>query len=249
MPTIRSIIDDLITQPIEKTGHIYHPIPFKEFDRLKTSSKPKSAYRKWEMIIRALPTNDFRQFRVLDIGANAGFYSYQFAKHGATVDAFEPTPRYARLGRDISAAYKLPIRWYAQRFTEDFLANQPTYDIALMLSVFQWMSEGNSKLGSATVTLRAIAQHTRYLFFELGCNGGKSSIQIKGSGLQWVWKLLNANTNHTTIAYLGSVRAWNHRNIRHQFVCTSEALSLNLWQKTITTLLRLTDRLRTPMHY
>ncbi len=240
MPNVQPIIDNLIAHPIEKTGHIYHPIPFDEFSQLKTSSKPESAYRKWDMIVRALLTDDFRQFRVLDIGANAGFYSYQFAKRGAIVDAFEPTARYAQLGKEVSAAYGLPIQWYARPFTEDFFTDQSDYDVALMLSVFQWMSEGNAKLETATITLQAIAEHTRYLFFELGCNGGKSSIQIKGSGLRWIRKFLDANTNYDTIAYLGSVRAWNYRNVRHQFVCTSESLTLTPWQKTVTRLLRLT---------
>ena len=165
MQDTQSIIDDLIANPIEETGHIYHPIPFDEFDQLTTSSKAESAYKKWDLLTAALPEKDFHQFRILDIGANAGFYSYQFAKRGATVDAFEPRAEYAQLGQKVSAIYDLPVHWYPQPFAESFLNDHNNYDVALMLSVFQWMSEGNAKLDSATETLRArCPQHTLPVF-------------------------------------------------------------------------------------
>ncbi len=235
---VKPIIEDLLEDPVEQNGHIYHPIPFDEFNELTTSSNAQAAYRKWELLTGALPNKDYSGYRVLDIGANAGFYSYQFAKHGAIVDAFEPAPRYAQLGKKITAIYDLPIEWHARPFDESFLGEQDDYDVTLMLSVFQWMAEGNTQLESATETLRAVAKKTRYLFFELGCNGGKSSIQVSGSGLRWISKLLNNATDYDTIAYLGSVRAWNFRDIRYQFVCTSEAVNLSRWQMSATRMLR-----------
>lgn len=231
---ILSIIEELKSNPVEKTGHIYHPLPFKEFDSLKTSSKTKSAYRKWHLIVSALPLQNFDSARVLDVGANAGFYSYQFAKLGAAVDAYEPTVRYAELGDRVAQIYDLSIKWHSTALTSQILSPEKKYDVALMLSVFQWMSQGNALLHEAKNTLQRIGQSSRYLFFELGCNYGKSSINVDGNSLLWVRRLLQENTNYTKFAYLGSVRAWGFKGVRYLFVCSSETVTLNSWQRMAT---------------
>ena len=234
---IQIVIDELKANPVEKTGHVYHPIPFKEFESLKTSSKAKSAYRKWNLIINALPYQTFSSVNILDVGANAGFYSYQFAKLGATIDAYEPTPRYAELGQSVTKIYNLPINWHPIPLTVQSMSSGKEYDIAIMLSVFQWMSEGNTLLDQAKVTLQHIAKHSRYIFFELGCNYGKSAIKANGNSLLWIRRMLQENTDYTQITYLGSVRAWGFMGVRYLFACSSDHIILNYWQRTMTKLL------------
>jgi len=59
---------------------------------------------KWQHVAQALP-EDLRGWRVLDIGCNAGFYSIELARRGATV-----------LGIDVEPLYVRQARWAAARF-------------------------------------------------------------------------------------------------------------------------------------
>lgn len=231
---VQAIVNDLKANPIEKSGDIYHPIPFDEFSSLRTSSKPASAYRKWQLIRQALNSPNLQQLRVLDVGANAGFYSYQFAKEGATIDAYEPTRRYATLGSQIAELYHLPIRWHGKSLDLASLAPSAQYDITLMLSVFQWISQGNERLEEAKQLLLQISKQSQTLFFELGCNYGKSAIHADTNSLLWVRQLLAEHTTYRHIAYLGSVRAWSWRGVRYLFGCSHQPLHLNIWQHIMT---------------
>jgi 2-polyprenyl-3-methyl-5-hydroxy-6-metoxy-1,4-benzoquinol methylase len=93
--------------------------------------------------------------KVLDIGANAGFFSYQFAKLGAVVDALEPHKPYYDLGVAVVAHYGVSVSWFNEPLCERFLEHR-YYEIALMLSVFQWISEGNAQLKRACELLRLV---------------------------------------------------------------------------------------------
>ncbi|MBW3667476.1 MAG: methyltransferase domain-containing protein, partial [Actinobacteria bacterium] len=59
--------------------------------------------RLWRVIAPALD-EDLRGTSVLDIGCNAGFYSFELARRGAEVVAIDPDPHYLR-----------QARWAAQR--------------------------------------------------------------------------------------------------------------------------------------
>lgn len=68
--------------------------------------------RKWERIRHVLP-DDLSGWRVLDVGCNAGFYSFALAARGADV-----------VGVDIDDRYLAQARWAAQRMQ---LANPPRF--------------------------------------------------------------------------------------------------------------------------
>ncbi|WP_314733279.1 TIGR04290 family methyltransferase [Afifella sp. JA880] len=59
---------------------------------------------KWDQIAPSLP-EDLRGWRVLDIGANAGFYSFALAERGAEVVGIDSDPHYLR-----------QAEWAAERF-------------------------------------------------------------------------------------------------------------------------------------
>jgi tRNA (mo5U34)-methyltransferase len=65
---------------------------------------------------------DLRGWRVLDIGCNAGFYSFELAKRGAEV-----------LGIDVDLHYLRQARWLHEQFYSDLnikFQQMPVYDIA-----------------------------------------------------------------------------------------------------------------------
>jgi len=235
-PRLSAIADNIKRNPFEASGDIYHPLPFPEFRSLRTSSASKSAYRKWKLIKRSLSVlSPGTEVSVLDVGANAGFYSFKFAQLGATVNAYEPHEHYARIGRQIVEATGLSVRWYNKPLEQKDIVKE--YDIAIMLSVFQWMSHGNEHIREATEVLQSVAAASRYLFFELGCNHGKSTIYTKESPMAWVWQLLQRHTAPKKAAFLGTTAAWG-RARRYLFVCSEERIELTPWQHLITTALQ-----------
>lgn len=232
---LKKIADSIQDDQYESSGHIYHPLPFPEFQHLKISSNPKSAYAKWDLIaqsLRFLPS--YAELKVLDVGANAGFYSFNFAKLGAVVDAYEPHEHYASIGSQIAAATDLPVQWYNKPLEQTDIVKQ--YDIAVMLSVFQWMSHGNERLKEATEILREVALASRYLYFELGCNQGKSAITTEKRPVGWVWRLLQQTTTPKRVFYLGTTSAWGKAK-RYLFVCTDRSIHLTLSQRIMTYIL------------
>jgi SAM-dependent methyltransferase len=230
---LQEIAKTIEGNPYEASGHIYHPLPFPEFERLKTSSSRRSANRKWRLIERCLGSvSSDANLRVLDVGANAGFYSFNFAKLGASVDAYEPHEHYANIGRQIAEATGLSVRWHNKRLREEDLLGKE-YDVALMLSVFQWISQGNEHLVEAASVLRAVAQSTHILFFELGCNQGKSAICTSERPIAWIWRLLQQNTSPKHVAFLGTTSAWGPAR-RYVFACADSAMSPTPWQRFVT---------------
>ena len=91
---------------------------------------------KWEQISPFLP-NDLSGWKVLDVGCNAGFYSFELAKRGANV-----------LGIDIDDHYLEQAKWAASEFKlqnkTEFLNMQvyeaaklkDTFDIIFFMGVF-----------------------------------------------------------------------------------------------------------------
>lgn len=234
---LQEIASSIEKAPYESSGHIYHPLPFPEFRHLKISSAAQSAYRKWDLITRSLrlSLSPF-DYQVLDVGANAGFYSFGFAKRGAKVDAYEPHEYYVEIGRQIVDATGLHVQWHNKPLEPGDLAGKK-YDIALMLSVFQWISQGNKYLEEATSLLNLVASSSRILFFELGCNQGKSAILTTERPLVWVWRKLHQATAPKRVAFLGTAAAWK-KTQRYLFVCADGPIYLTPWQRLVTYLLR-----------
>jgi SAM-dependent methyltransferase len=209
--SIAEVVTDLETRPVEKRGNIYHPIPFPEFSHLKTSSDRREVQAKWAMIEQAL----LRFFpaglggrRILDIGANAGYYTFSLAQKGAAVIAFESHPRYGPIGRFLAAQKKLDVRWHDCAFGRQAIQGQ-RFDAALMLSVFQWMAAGGSNLAAATAGLRAVSEASDCLIFELGFNRGESCLRTnKWNHYAELVNLLREATAYEHFKLLGQARIW-----------------------------------------
>ncbi len=209
--TIDDVLAKLKENPIEKKGHLYHPIPFQEFNSLQTSSNIDEAYKKLDLIIttsRNYFNKEIEELKILDIGANAGFYTFSFAKLGANVTAFEPHPRYGPLGSFIADHKKLPVRWYNTAFTRKSVKNE-FFDVTLMLSVFQWMAGGGKKIEKAKKELNYISSISKTLIFELGYNKGASSIDTKKiNHYAELIDFLEESTSYTSFKLLGKTKPW-----------------------------------------
>lgn len=230
---MHEIASEVEKRRFEATGQVYHPIPFPEFDHITTSTSRASAYRKWRLIERFLGCGHGIEGEVvLDVGASAGFYAFNFAKVGAKVDAYEPHEHYVDIGRRIADATGLAVRWHNAPLEEGDLSGKK-YGVALMLSVFQWVSHGNENLTEACRLLRAVAASSRILFFELGCNQGKSAVITDEKPIAWIWRLLQEETAPKHIAFLGTTKAWGRKR-RYVFVCADEMGSLTAWQRLVT---------------
>jgi SAM-dependent methyltransferase len=222
--TIEEIIDDLERNPIEAGGNIYHPIPFPEFEHLKTSSDKAEVYKKWNIIEKCLlefVSNDFKSLKVLDVGANGGFYTFKLAQKGAKVVSFEPHPRYAPIGEYLARHSHVDVEWHGSSF--DFKAVQgKEFDVVILLSVFQWMAAGGKKMKEATIDLNNISSICNYMIFELGYNKGKSHIKTKKlNHYAEIIRFLKNYTNYRYFKLLGTTKLWRAGR-RYLVICSND---------------------------
>lgn len=79
---------------------------------------------------------DLSGWRVLDIGCNAGFYSFQLAAHGAEVTAIDVDPHYLRQARWAAAELGFEHRIEFRRMQIYDLAREPgDYDLVWFMGV------------------------------------------------------------------------------------------------------------------
>jgi tRNA (mo5U34)-methyltransferase len=90
---------------------------------------------KWSALAPAIPT-DLRGCRALDIGCNAGFYSFELARRGADVLAIDHDPHYLRqaewAGRQLDLHDRVELR---QMGVYDLAHVQETFDLVLFMGV------------------------------------------------------------------------------------------------------------------
>ena len=111
---------------------------------------------KWRQIAPHLP-DDLRGWRVLDIGCNAGFYSFELAQRGADVVAIDVDPHYLD-----------QARWAARRLGLDdriIFRRMQVYDLARMDETFDlvWFMGVFYHLRYPLLGLDLVAQRTKRL--------------------------------------------------------------------------------------
>jgi tRNA (mo5U34)-methyltransferase len=90
---------------------------------------------KWRQLERALPA-DLAGWSALDIGCNAGFYSFQLALRGADVVAVDLDEHFLRQGRWACALYGLGDRIrFRQAHVYDLARNDDRFDLVLFMGV------------------------------------------------------------------------------------------------------------------
>jgi len=90
---------------------------------------------KWQQIAPFVPA-DLRGLRALDIGCNAGFYSFELARRGARVTAIDIDPHYLRQAAWAAVRFGLEDRIEWRRASVYSLArHSEKFDIVLFLGV------------------------------------------------------------------------------------------------------------------
>jgi tRNA (mo5U34)-methyltransferase len=90
---------------------------------------------KWKQLGPALP-DDLDGCRALDIGCNAGFYSFELARRGADVLAIDHDPHYLRQAEWAAGQYELPGRIeFRQMGVYDLPQLDETFELVLFLGV------------------------------------------------------------------------------------------------------------------
>jgi tRNA (mo5U34)-methyltransferase len=90
---------------------------------------------KWRLIAPHLPA-DLRGWTVLDVGCNAGFYSFELARRGAAVTAVDCDPHYLRQARWAAGRYGLAGSIeFQQRQVYELVQLRRRWDLVLFLGV------------------------------------------------------------------------------------------------------------------
>jgi tRNA (mo5U34)-methyltransferase len=91
---------------------------------------------KWKQIARHLPET-LRGWRALDIGCNAGFYSFELARRGAKVVGIDVDPHYLRQAHWAAKQFGLSDSVEFRRMQIYGLAHiNETFDLVLFMGVF-----------------------------------------------------------------------------------------------------------------
>jgi tRNA (mo5U34)-methyltransferase len=91
---------------------------------------------KWLQIAPHLPP-DLTGWRVLDVGCNAGFYSFELARRGASVLAIDHDPHYLAQARWAAAQFDLQQQVeFRQAGVYDTLAWEESFDLVWFMGVF-----------------------------------------------------------------------------------------------------------------
>ncbi|MBV9866238.1 MAG: TIGR04290 family methyltransferase [Abitibacteriaceae bacterium] len=91
---------------------------------------------KWQQIAAHLP-DELTGWRALDIGCNAGFYSFELAKRGAQVLGIDCDPHYLAQARWAARQFDLEDRVeFKQTQIYDLAHSDLTFDLVLFMGVF-----------------------------------------------------------------------------------------------------------------
>jgi tRNA (mo5U34)-methyltransferase len=91
---------------------------------------------KWREVALHLP-KDLRGWHALDIGCNAGFYTFELARRGAAVTGIDVNPHYLDQARWAAKEFRLDDRvTFRQMQVYDLAHTEETYDLVLFMGVF-----------------------------------------------------------------------------------------------------------------
>lgn len=91
---------------------------------------------KWELIGEHIP-NDLTGWRILDIGCNAGYYSFELARRGGSVLGIDVDPHYLKQARWAVKQFQLEDRVeFRQMQVYDLSKMSERFDLVMFMGVF-----------------------------------------------------------------------------------------------------------------
>jgi tRNA (mo5U34)-methyltransferase len=126
-----------LEQEIAKLGPWFHNLHLPD----GTQTAPQHYFGdfpafKWREIADHIPA-DLRGWRALDIGCNAGFYTFELARRGAQVTGIDLDPRYLAQARWAAERMELSNQvTFEQMQVYDLVARADEFDLVLFMGVF-----------------------------------------------------------------------------------------------------------------
>ena len=145
---VATLVRDLEANPAAGNAHTYQAIPFAEFSHLKSSIDPRTLATKLALIKRVLAQRRALGLPVdtmLDIGANCGYFAFSLAPLVTSITVYEPHERYGPLGKALAEVKAPNLDWRDRSFTAAE-ARSGEWNVALMLSTFQWIAAGGKRM-------------------------------------------------------------------------------------------------------
>lgn len=134
---METIKGDSIEQQIEALSPWFHNLHLP--NGLQTAANHSLGdfpFFKWKEIAPFIP-EDLNDWNALDIGCNAGFYTFELARRGARVTGIDIDPHYLDQAHWAAARYGLEERVTFKRMQVYELARDTTqYDLVLFMGVF-----------------------------------------------------------------------------------------------------------------
>lgn len=117
-----------------------------------------------DFILKEFNNYRFKNLKILDIGANIGYFSQHFAREGAEVTSIEPDPLHSSMFEALNQLYGLNINILKAYFeTHNFTEN---YDICILLTVFYHIVRKN---GDIDLFLEKLDKHiNKMIIWESG---------------------------------------------------------------------------------
>ena len=155
-------------------GYTYHPIPFEEFNRSSVHRGHDSCKTRLDAILSDSQVG--KGDRVLDIGANVGYFSFGFSKLGAIVDSVELQRDTFEIGSLLSLLYDADVNYINKPVSIRLVKHlDHRYKVTLLLSVVHWILKQNGKANTLEL-LRYIDSVSDILYFEAPSSGNDALV-------------------------------------------------------------------------
>jgi len=194
----------------ELVEHTYHPIPFPEFQKVKSHRLEMEG--RLSAILSAVGPVDGEW--ILDIGANVGYFAFSLERKGALVEAYESDSTTFEIGAALSRLYRTNVLYINKPFGSTSLRYlRDRYRVVLLLSVFHWILKQEG-LAAATGVLQSLAARADWLIFETPCTGteGVFAHEMFSSEAR-LDGFLRATLPSARISILLVDNAWGGRNL------------------------------------
>ena len=146
-------------------GYTYHPIVFDDFSQVSYHRDVSGCEERFRAILEDIHIKPGD--RVLDVGANVGYFAFSLAKHGAIVDAVELQTDSFEIGASLAKMYNMDVCYLNKPISRQLLAHLDNqYKCVLLLSVIHWVMKQCGREETIEL-LREIARYSDTIFFEV----------------------------------------------------------------------------------